>query len=436
MHDVFISYEHQSKSIADNIVNYLESRKIRCWYAPRDVIGDYATSICDAIEGCKVFVIVLNEQSSKSKHCLNEVEMAYLGDIEGGNETVIMPFKVDNTELNRAMRYYVQRLHWIDASNTSLDSAIHELYEKIAPIVGVDLRQPKPKAISGERKENKYDVLDEVEVARLETQLRISKAFDQPVYDRAIDGRSGLTVLDIGSNNGNHIMDRVGMRDEVSRVIGIEFNEEEVLMANEKFGATGKAEFFALDIEASDFESSFNEILAKVGIRKFDLINLSMIVLHLKNPAKLFKVLRKHIADGGRIIVKDIDDGLNFANPDPDGDFERVMQLCVEDDYAGYRYSGRQIFTYLSKAGFGNIKLERSGLSTIGMSFDERQALFDTYFDFILGDLKLMVEQKPDNAALVSDYEWLRDKFSDIEDAFHDTHFVFSLGFMIYSAGK
>ena len=75
--DVFISYEHESKSIADNIVTVLEQNKIRCWYAPRDVIGDYATSIVEAIERCKIFVIILNVKSSNSIHCLNEVEQPF-----------------------------------------------------------------------------------------------------------------------------------------------------------------------------------------------------------------------------------------------------------------------------------------------------------------------------------------------------------------------
>ena len=69
--DVFISYEHQSKSIADNICAVLESKGIRCWYAPRDVYGDYATSIVEAIESCKVFVLILNCDSSNSPHVLN-----------------------------------------------------------------------------------------------------------------------------------------------------------------------------------------------------------------------------------------------------------------------------------------------------------------------------------------------------------------------------
>ncbi len=36
-HDVFISYAHEDKAIADAICAKLEENKIRCWIAPRDI---------------------------------------------------------------------------------------------------------------------------------------------------------------------------------------------------------------------------------------------------------------------------------------------------------------------------------------------------------------------------------------------------------------
>ena len=98
--DLFISYEHESKIIADNICSVLESKGIRCWYAPRDVRGDYATSIVEAIEHCKVFVLVLNPAASESPHVLNEVEMAYQRILKG--EITIVPFKVENGVFSKA----------------------------------------------------------------------------------------------------------------------------------------------------------------------------------------------------------------------------------------------------------------------------------------------------------------------------------------------
>jgi hypothetical protein len=156
--DVFISYEHESKSIADNICSVLESKGVRCWYAPRDVYGDYATAIVEAIERCKVFILVLNHNSSESPHVLNEVEMAYKRILNG--EITIIPFKVDTGILSKAMEYYVKRLHWIDASCAPLDKAINELYQKLVPILGLEVIQERSGASEHEtnlvRKANQY----------------------------------------------------------------------------------------------------------------------------------------------------------------------------------------------------------------------------------------------------------------------------------------
>lgn len=39
-HDVFISYSHEDKAIADAICHKLESVRIWCWIAPRDILPD------------------------------------------------------------------------------------------------------------------------------------------------------------------------------------------------------------------------------------------------------------------------------------------------------------------------------------------------------------------------------------------------------------
>ncbi len=435
MHDIFISYEHESKSVADNIVNVLESNKIRCWYAPRDVMGDYATSICDAIADCKIFVLILNERSSKSDHCLNEVEMAYMANMESENNIVIMPFKVDEKNLNRAMEYYVKRLHWIDATNKSLDFAILELLDKIASVLGIDLKKQRAPQIGNNRLENKYDAVAEYELERLQEQLNISKSFDQETYDQVIKGKRDLKVLDIGSNTGDHIIDRLGSKSEVSRIIGIEYIQDAVDIANNKYSESN-ARFYSCDIEAVDFETRLSEIKKKENITSFDLINLSMIILHLKNPSKLLKILRKHLSADGTIIIKDIDDGLNLAHPDSNGDFERVFDICSRLETSGYRKSARQIPTYLLTAGFTRVCIEKIGVNTLNMNYDERQALFDTYFRFVLEDCDIMANKYPTNVSINDDNKWLKETYATLEDAFHDHGFFFNLGFMMFTAKK
>ena len=36
-HDVFISYSHKDKPVADAVVAGLENKGVRCWLAPRDI---------------------------------------------------------------------------------------------------------------------------------------------------------------------------------------------------------------------------------------------------------------------------------------------------------------------------------------------------------------------------------------------------------------
>lgn len=432
MIDIFISYSHESKSIADNICATLEQKKIRCWYAPRDIIGDYATSIVEAINQCKVFILILNENSSNSQHCLNEIEIAYKANIEFNKGIVIMPFKIDNRNLSMAMEYYIKRLHWIDGVNKSLDEAIFELYEKIVTIIRPS---GSSKQREDERRENKYFFAEDIkEKNRLNIQQKLLKSFDQEVYDQTVAGKSGLSVLDVGCNDGSLILDRLGDKQEVDRIIGLEYDEESVIETNLK-NKNLKFKIYQCDIESDEFQDELTRITQENNLKTFDIINISMVILHLKKPYKLIKILRKFLNNNGRMIIKDIDDGLNFAYPD-DGTFKRVYEICQNNETSGFRKSGRQIYSYLSKNGFSKIKLIKSGLSTIGLNYEERQALFDTYFSFILDDLKIMHQRYPEDSKIQENLTWYADNYDEIEEKFHDESFMFNLGFMLFSAEK
>lgn len=432
MSEVFISYEHESKLIADNICSVLEQNKIRCWYAPRDVIGDYATSIVEAISKSKIFILVLNEHSSNSQHCLNEVEIAYKANISGNQGITIMPFRVDNKDLSMAMEYYVKRLHWIDAANRSIEVAVNELLSKVLSI----LRPMQDNTKVGERIDNKYFVAtDTKEINRLKVQSNLLKSFEQDVYDNAVNNKSNVCVLDLGCNNGDLIMDRIGNREEVSRIIGIEYEEQTVDEAKNKY-ANSKFSVYRADVESDEFEQVLIDALTEQNAKGFDIVCISMLFLHLKKPYKVIRIVRKYMNGNAIIIVRDIDDGLNYAYPDENADFERAIAICSSNETSGYRKSGRQIYSLLVSGGMSNVKLEKCGLNSIGMNYEEKQALFDTYFSFIMEDLILMNKRYPDNAKISQDLEWYKSQYDNLNEKFHSNEFVFNLGFMLYSANK
>ncbi len=64
-HEVFISYSSANIQTAQAICHALESNRIKCWMAPRDIRpgAEYGDIIEEAIVTCKVFLIVFSETS-------------------------------------------------------------------------------------------------------------------------------------------------------------------------------------------------------------------------------------------------------------------------------------------------------------------------------------------------------------------------------------
>ena len=242
--------------------------------------------------------------------------------------------------------------------------------------------------------------------------------------------------MDIGSNTGDLIMDRLGLLDKTVKLVGVEYDEKAVVFANEKYGKSNKISFVQANVEEEDFLAKLQAIMKELGIEAFNVVNLSMILLHLKNPYRLLRALRQVMAKGATLIIKDIDDGFNIAYPDEQGYFQKMMGICASLETSGYRYSGRQIYTLLKRTGYIDCKLERFGLTTIGMDFDDKATLFDTYFSFIPEDLKLMVERHPENKAFKDDKQWVDGIYGELEEQFQSENFFFSLGFMLFTAKK
>jgi hypothetical protein len=137
-HDVFISYSSKDKTVADAVCATLETRKIRCWIAPRDVPPgeQYAAALVNAINDSKVFVLVLSQGSNTSRQVIREVEEA----VDHG--IPIIPFRIEDVEPTDAMRYYIKSLHWLDAMNPPLERHLGKLADSVQAIMSVGAGEP------------------------------------------------------------------------------------------------------------------------------------------------------------------------------------------------------------------------------------------------------------------------------------------------------
>lgn len=126
-HDVFISYSTKDRHFADAVCHALESRGIRCWYAPRDIPGgaDWPASIKQAILDARVMVYLLTENSRVSEDVTREVQHAFR------KRKTVIPFRMEDTTANPSLEYYLEHTHWLDAFPPPLEKHLAELVEHV-----------------------------------------------------------------------------------------------------------------------------------------------------------------------------------------------------------------------------------------------------------------------------------------------------------------
>lgn len=122
--DVFISYSSKDASAAQAACCALEAQGIGCWIAPRDVPAGlkYAEAIVEAINGCRVFLLLLSSESNNSPHVEREVDRA------ASKEIPILSFRLEPVELSKSMEYYLSSLHWLDASQPPQEKELRALF--------------------------------------------------------------------------------------------------------------------------------------------------------------------------------------------------------------------------------------------------------------------------------------------------------------------
>jgi hypothetical protein len=137
--DVFISYPHQEKAMADATCAKLEAEGIRCWLAPRDIApsADWAASIVDAIDGCRVMVLIFSAHTNRSRQVSREVQQAFDG------EKPVIPFRIENVTPEKSLRYYMGSVHWLDALTPPVEQHLGRLASAVQALLKATREPPR-----------------------------------------------------------------------------------------------------------------------------------------------------------------------------------------------------------------------------------------------------------------------------------------------------
>jgi len=431
--DFFISYSHEDEDKIVAIVTSLEAAGAKCWFAPRDVDGRYAKAIVDAIADSKVFLLCLSKSSAMSEHVLNEVEMAYNKKRQSGIDLVIEPLCLESIDLDAPefdeIMYYIRRINFIAPRDLSSGRTIaREVIEKNRDRLKLDIARIQERQQSGyvpSARENK----------RLKIQSELLRHFDIDVYRSVLNQYDNPSILDVGCGAAESIMDRLSEAPGRYTLVGVDFDSERIDQASQKYG-DDYHRFIVGEIEGSELAEILKDEMDKLDIQGFDIINVSMVLPYLKSSCALLRKLRRLLDPHGVVIIKSVDDGLNFAYPDDDSAFDRIYRIYSNSETSGDRRNGRQVYTNLYRAGFRKVSLEKSGLSTIGMTYEEKEALWGVYFEYVLHDIRSMSAKYPENSLLAEEREWLEENYDELFESFMRDDFVFSLGYQIYTARK
>ncbi|HWY52094.1 MAG TPA: toll/interleukin-1 receptor domain-containing protein [Chthoniobacterales bacterium] len=130
-HDVFVSYSSKDKPTADAVCAVLESRGIRCWVAPRDILpgSDWGGSIIEAIGGARAMVLIFSANANSSGQIKREVERAVNKGIP------VIPLRIEDVVPTASLEYFISTPHWLDAFAPPLERHLQYLAEVVRKLL-------------------------------------------------------------------------------------------------------------------------------------------------------------------------------------------------------------------------------------------------------------------------------------------------------------
>ena len=264
------------------------------------------------------------------------------------------------------------------------------------------------------------------EIERLNAQEELLWKAQERIYDSFLNGKD-MVILDIGCSDGFKTV-REFDRDNVKKVLALDDAAE----ADAKAKANCGSEKFCFEmgnVEDLDFECRLADLMKEHDIEAFDVVHLSLVVLHLKNPVNLFTLLRRYIKKDGRIVIVEADDDKAVLSPD-DYYLRKYNSLLKLDPYMGNRECASNMYIWLNKAGYCSI--HDTYVYAQGKDTATKKAMFDIYFSSLPVDFEDLCIDDPSNEGYRMAKDWLDENIDDIYEYLLHEATVFSFGVSIF----
>ena len=440
---IFLSYSHKD-SIKD-IIKALDNMGYNVLYDEAMSIGsDWEIKARRYINSprCKGIIVFLSKESVKSKAILRELEIAQRFDkplfpllltglsVHEIVESAIASCANESEEyiVNDIGSFFPADIIFLTEKQFFDDKYLSKIINTFSSW-GI-MQTPKVAKVHSTYTSERVD-----EFSRLKQQQRLFLDFDKEILSGLINkSQDKVVLLDVGCNDGDLIMNRVKSFNNTS-VIGVDINMPAINRGNKNYPKE-KFEGYCIDCLDKSFLDDMGEIMTSCGIDGFDIVVCSMILLHLDDPYKCLKNLRKLLKPNGYIFIRDMDDGLAVSYPDPNKLVEKFNTYSKELSFTGHRTNGREIYSYLTKCGYRDIQVIPNEITSVGQDPNFLDILYTVNFKFILAGLGQRYENNPDVAEYRDDYEWGKKAFEELEELFHNPGYYYRMGTMVFLARK
>ena len=435
--DIFISYRRESNWTLGNLLEqtlrighynpFLDTEEIR--YGE-----DFPERLREAIYYCNDFLILVvgddlvKCDTVENDWVLKEIEYA----LEYKKNIIPLFTGSFNSNVRNEKVKKVLEKNGLKIQKEFFNMAMSALCKSLISVPDI-IKDDSEKTIH-ERIENKYDTVRFKAQERLSVQQKIMKPYNDKIFRRLLEGKKDIEVLDVGSNNGNTIMNSAVREFDVKHIIGLEYSDK---MYQESLKHVDGTPYrpYQMDVEAEDFDDQLKLICKENNIEGFDLIFVSFLLLHLKKPGALIRRIKKFLKPDGYIFIRDVDDQQIVSYPDPNHIVKSFKDIDASLAHTGYRFMARELYTHLKQAEYQNIEIIGEDVSTIGRDYDERRELMDMNFSYIRENVVDMISSDK-KSKFDGCLKWVDEHYDDLEKLFEDSTYYFKVGLVAIIAKR
>lgn len=437
---VFISFKNsddgkrtEDARISDALYASLSKAGVNTFYSNITLIEKgssiYKETIEQALEEAVVLIVIGTKIGYIESEWVKYEWSSFHQDMLGGAKPngVIVPYISENISVNekpRPLRYietfFIEKdpvekltefvINYLKSKNLLYEEAAPTIYEK-----GI-----------GEHSHYKVISKDEREMVKIQSQLSLESDLAVMTDLLGSSGNDGKKyVLDVGCVEGITVKDRISRIDNMDIcVVGVDRDNDVIKIANEN-NNDSRYTFVNIEVESDDFEEKMQEFMDREGIPGFDLITVTLLLRHFKEPALAIKRLKKFIRNQGYIYIREQDDRSLVSYGDK-GLISKIVKKHRELPGVSDHYYGRKVYSQLVEAGYRNISSRSVVRDTVNKSEKERVDIFCAQFVKRKNFIDYLYSRDPSNVNLRETLDWFGVALDKLYEYFIQPDFFYS----------